>query len=70
MRTQKANILNYMKIHGSITPLEALQNFGCMRLAARIHDLREDGHRIVAETAHGVNRDGARVTYTRYKLGA
>ena len=32
----------------SITSLEALQRFGCMRLASRIHDLRERGMRINA----------------------
>lgn len=32
----------------SITSLEALQRFGCMRLASRIHDLRERGMNINA----------------------
>lgn len=32
----------------SITSLEALQQFGCMRLASRIHDLRERGMNINA----------------------
>jgi hypothetical protein len=32
----------------SITSLEALQRFGCMRLASRIHDLRERGMNIKA----------------------
>ena len=29
-----------------ISPLEALQEYGCFRLAARIAELREDGHNI------------------------
>lgn len=32
----------------SITSLEALQRFSCMRLASRIHDLRERGYNIKA----------------------
>lgn len=32
----------------SITSLEALKRFGCMRLASRIHDLRERGMKINA----------------------
>jgi hypothetical protein len=43
---QKTNILNYLKKKGKITPLEALNKFGCFRLSARIKDLREAGHDI------------------------
>lgn len=32
----------------TLTSLEALVNFGCMRLASRIHDLRERGMQIKA----------------------
>ena len=57
-----------MKLHGSITPMEALRDIGCMRLAARVHELREEGHMIESETARGLNRDGEPVVFTRYKL--
>ena len=43
METQCKKILKYMKVHGSITPLEALSSCGCMRLAARISDLKKAG---------------------------
>lgn len=33
-------ILQYMREGNSITPLEALKKFGCLRLGARIHDIR------------------------------
>lgn len=39
-------IAEYMKKGYSITSLEALQRFGCMRLASRIWDLRERGYNI------------------------
>lgn len=39
-------ILLYLKEHGSITALDAIREFGCMRLAARISDLRERGYDI------------------------
>jgi hypothetical protein len=32
--------------HAPITPLRALEQFGCFRLAARIAELREMGHDI------------------------
>ena len=44
--TQCKQILAYMERHGSITPLDALREFGCMRLSARILDLRKLGWNI------------------------
>lgn len=43
-------ILNHLRNHGSITPLEALQQYGCFRLGARIWDLRRRGEDITAKT--------------------
>ena len=43
--SQCSDILNHLK-HGPITAVEALNSYGCFRLAARIKDLREDGHEI------------------------
>ena len=39
--TQKTRILNHLDNQNSITPLEALNKFGCMRLAAVIWTLKE-----------------------------
>ena len=33
---------------GPLTPLQALHELGCFRLAARVHDLRARGHYIAA----------------------
>lgn len=41
--TQCADILAYLRTGASITPLEALDMFGCFRLGARIWDLRRLG---------------------------
>lgn len=40
---QNQAILDYMRDHGAISPHEAFAQLGIMRLAARIHDLRESG---------------------------
>jgi biotin operon repressor len=48
--TQKQEILVHLKKHGEITPLDALKEFGCFRLAARIHELRKAGYKIKSET--------------------
>ncbi len=45
-RSQSDAILSYLKGGHSLTPLEALRRFGCMRLAARCADLRDAGYRV------------------------
>lgn len=45
-KTQTQAILEYLQRGGSLTPLDALKMFGCLRLGARIWDLRRDGHDI------------------------
>ena len=44
-KTQKDAILEMLK-DGPVTPMTALSYAGCYRLAARIFDLRRDGHDI------------------------
>lgn len=47
---QREAILAYMKEGNSITPIEALQKFGCLRLGARIWELIHwDGYLIYKE---------------------
>ena len=43
LRSQKDRIKDALELGQSITPLDAMQWFGCSRLAARIKDLRRDG---------------------------
>lgn len=56
-----------MELHGSITARQALNDCGCMRLASRIHDLRETGHRINVEHIKVRTRSGT-ATVARYTL--
>ena len=48
--TQCSAILEHLKKGLSITPIEALSLCGCFRLAARIHDLRDQGNDILTDT--------------------
>ena len=50
--TQKTRILNHLDNQNSITPLEALNKFGCMRLAAVIWTLKDEGHNIKTKTIY------------------
>lgn len=59
--SQNNEVLIYLQKHGSITPMDALREFGCFRLGARIWDLKQQGQDIrrVMETRNGK-------TYARY----
>lgn len=67
--TQCEKIIDYMDTEGSITPLDALREFGCMRLASRISDLRRRGWKITREFETAKNKAGEPVRYARYRLG-
>lgn len=49
MKTQTQNILEYMKSGHAITPIEALNKFGCLRLGARIFDIKRLGYDVITE---------------------
>lgn len=69
MQTQREMILQYMKDNGSITPVDAMREFGCMRLGARIWDLKnKDGIDIKVKMESQKNRYGKTVSYARYSL--
>ena len=61
-------ILQHMKTYGSINPKEAENEYGCMRLAARIKDLRNRGVAIDTKMVKGLNRHGGRTHYAVYRL--
>ena len=66
--TQCNKILEHIKEHGSISPIEARVLYGVMRLASRVNDLRRRGHNITSEIVTGVDRNGGKVRYAVYKL--
>lgn len=66
--TQKQRILEYMRTHGFITPIEALRDIGCMRLGARIWDLRHDGYTIRSRRIDYRNEHGEAKHFTAYIL--
>lgn len=44
--SQNQKILKYLQTGRSLTAMKALEKFHCFRLAARISDLIEQGHKI------------------------
>ena len=47
--TQNQKIKSYLEQGKTITPLQALNKFGCFRLAARVNDLRKEGLNIATK---------------------
>lgn len=63
MESQTIQIKEHLLSGKSITPLEALNEYGCFRLGARIFDLKEQGLNIKTEM---VERNGKR--FAEYSL--
>ena len=68
--TQKTDILKHLEAGKSLTPLGALNSFGCMRLAARISDLRGDGHAIEVKMVKVSGRDRTPTRVANYYMPA
>ena len=68
MATQCDRILQYMQDFGSINPVQAMSDLGVMRLAARISDLKDEGHTITRTMVKKKNRYGEPVSFAEYRL--
>lgn len=66
--TQTDMVLRYMQENGAITAWEAVKEFGCFRLGARIYDLKAAGYPIRTETETSRNRYGKKVSFAKYSL--
>lgn len=65
---QTERILRHLQTFGAITSLEAIQDYGILRLASRISDLRKEGLPIRSEMVSGRNRYGENTSFARYSL--
>lgn len=61
-------ILRHLEDYGSITPWEAMMEYGIMRLGARVYDLRRAGWPITTTLEYRINRYGTAVRYARYSM--
>lgn len=66
--TQCDRILRHLNDYGSITSLTAIQEYGILRLASRINDLKRRGIKIISITESSKNRYGETVHYSVYML--
>ena len=66
--TQADRIMRHLREYGSITQLEAMQEYGVYRLASRISDLRKAGIKIKRDMVKGKNRYGEATCFAEYRL--
>lgn len=66
--TQCERILRHMKDYGPIDPMTAIKDYGCMRLSARIADLKGMGYPIRTKRVTNKNRYGESTNYCVYSL--
>lgn len=66
--SQCEKILKHLQHYGAISPIDAMQEYGIMRLASRINDLKRRGHKIISFTEKSKNRNGETVRYSVYVL--
>ena len=67
--TQNEKIKRHLEIYGTITPLDALREYGCMRLASRVSDLKKSGMNIERRMVREKNRFGETVCFAEYRIG-
>jgi len=66
--TQCKLLLAHLLSGASITPREAYNEWGIMRLGARIWDLKHQGYDIITEQEQAFNRFGKPTRFAKYKL--
>ncbi len=66
--TQKEKILRHLSSIGSITPLDAMNDYAIMRLTSRICELKDEGHNIKSELISSQNKFGEKVSFSKYTL--
>lgn len=51
-KSQNTLILKALMKGARLTPMDALNRFGCFRLSARVADLKKAGHKVQVRTVH------------------
>lgn len=66
--SQRALIARHLNRGNPLTAMQALNHFGCARLASRIDELRQAGMQIETHWLYTTNRNGKTVRVAEYRL--
>lgn len=64
--TQCEIVKEHLNEFGSIDPMTAIREYGIMRLASRMSDLKAEGFKFHTVTVKAKNRYGEYIHYARY----
>ena len=67
-QTQCERLLEHLKLGLPLTAHKALYGYSCLRLAARMWDLRQMGHQIEKTMIQVPTRDGGTARVAEYRL--
>lgn len=67
-QTQNQEILAALESGRELTQLDALRDYGVMRLASRVSDLRAQGHPIAKRMKRVTARNGRRCSVAAYRI--
>ncbi len=67
--TQNEKVKRHLEAFGTITPLDALNDYGIMRLASRVAELKRAGMDIERRMVRTTNRFGEPVCFAEYRIG-
>ena len=68
-KTQKTTVLEHLESHGTLTSIQAFDQYGITRLAEYIRQLRHDDKLAIRSVKQkGLNRFGAKANWVKYTL--
>lgn len=65
---QNDQVLVHLLVHEKITSLEAIEEYGILRLGARIWELKKSGWPIKTLLRCGYSRNGEKMVYAEYRM--
>ena len=67
-KSKTMDVLNHLKLYGSISQKEAVEYYNLYRLSSVIFELRKKGYEIKSEIAPFVSKYGIRSNFAIYHL--
>ena len=65
--SQTQELISLMR-QGWVSPQMALQGVGCMRLAARVSDIKRMGYHVVSRYVTETGRGGKKIRFKEYRI--
>ena len=67
-KSKTQDVLNHLKIYGSISQREAVEHYNLYRLSSVIYELRKRGYEITSEIKPFVSKYGIKSNFAIYHL--